>query len=67
MNRKQHEPTEKEIDFWEKRRENDRIVLEKLNESIEIFDVSNDGWEQARKRMEGILIGSKKWDGKQDS
>ena len=67
VNRKQHEPTEKEIDFWEKRRENDRIVLEKLNESIEIFDVSNDGWEQARKRMEGILIGSKKWDGKQDS
>lgn len=67
VNRKQHEPTEKKIDFWKKRRENDRIVLEKFNESVEIFDVSNDGWEQARKRMKKILIGSKKWDGKQDS
>lgn len=54
-NRKQHVPTEEEIDFWEKRQENDRIVLEKLNENMVIFDVSDNGWEQARKRMEKLI------------
>lgn len=54
-NRNQEIPTEKEMEFWKTRYQNDRIVLDNIREKYYIYDVSHVGWDLARKMIEGVL------------
>lgn len=55
--RGQSSPTEKQIGFWNRRHQNDKIVLGSIGEEYRVFDVSAGGWQAAGARMLEMLIG----------
>lgn len=53
--RKQPPPTRQEVEFWETRYQNDRIVLDSLAEECHILDVSNGEWRAAQEQIERLF------------
>lgn len=49
--RGQKTPTKGQVAFWEKRYVNDMLVLNHLQEDCQIYDVTEDGWDSARKQI----------------
>ena len=57
--RGQNPPSSEAVDFWRQRYENDQFVLQSIEEDDEkyrIFDVSNDGWNNALEMILADLI-----------
>ena len=51
LDRGQGTPTEEQYAFWEKRYQNDSIVLQNIQEEYEICDISAGNWESVRKQI----------------
>lgn len=51
LDRNQDVPTEKQINFWEQRYQNDQLVLQNLPEKTQVFDVSSGNWDAVRDRI----------------
>lgn len=54
--RRQSVPTDEQINFWKSRYKNDMIVLGRIRENYQIYDVSNSGWNLAREQILNKLI-----------
>lgn len=55
-NRNQSIPTNRQIEFWEKRHQNDKIVLSNLNDNYQIFDISEQNWDFVREQILKSLV-----------
>lgn len=49
--RRQPEPTLKQINFWKNRFKDEMVILNLINEKHQIFDVSDNGWDLAKREM----------------
>ena len=56
LDRKQDIPTDEEVDFWETRHRNDRIVLAHLAENCTVYDVSAGNWNAVRDEIRETLM-----------
>lgn len=54
--RGQEIPSDDNIRFWQERYKNDITVLSRINENYKIYNISNNGWESAKKQMLMDLI-----------
>ena len=54
--RGQNPPSAEYVDFWRQRYENNQFVLQSVDEEYKIFDVSNNGWNEALEMILSDLV-----------
>lgn len=58
LDRKQAVPTPEEVEFWQTRHRNDRIVLAHIDETCTLYDVSGGNWNAVREQIKQSLTQS---------